>query len=264
MMFRIVLAALMMVLLSGCDVRDLAESAVGPEAISFIDNFYDALSHDNIAEVRSDLSPKVKDVPAKAIKKVMDFVPSGPPLGSEIFSAGMTRSNGDGPTLIRVGINYRYPRKWIQFTIEMEESDDTFQVTSFYVRPVSMQEVARNDFNFLDKSLLHYIVFAIVVIVPLFSLYVLTMCLRSPLSWRAKVLWSVFILCSLSKFSFNWTTGSLSVQPLAFVLFGAAFITTTLGPIIFSVGLPVGAVIFWLKRASLVKGSDDKEQGLES
>jgi len=60
--------------------------------------------------------------------------------------------------------------------------------------------------------------------------------------------------------SLNWTTGNIDFQPISVLLLGAAYWRTSLfAPVILSVSLPLGAVIFMLKRKSWLMMSTQKE-----
>jgi asparagine N-glycosylation enzyme membrane subunit Stt3 len=68
---------------------------------------------------------------------------------------------------------------------------------------------------------------------------------------RRKWLWILFILFGFGKLSINWTTGQWGVMVLAAQLFSASAAAAYFGPWIVSVSLPVGAVLFLIKRRRL-------------
>jgi hypothetical protein len=84
----------------------------------------------------------------------------------------------------------------------------------------------------------------------IFTLVVLVVCIRTKMK-RRKWLWILFILFGFGKLSVNWATGQWGVMVLAAQLFSASGTAAYLGPWIVSVSLPVGAVLFLIKRRRL-------------
>jgi hypothetical protein len=117
----------------------------------------------------------------------------------------------------------------------------------------SLQEY--NRFALVGKNAIHYIVLSLVVAVPLFIVYALVLCLKTPIA-RRKWLWMLFIALGFSRLSFNWTDGAYKIQPISFSLLGAGFLKAgPYAPWIFTVAVPVGAIVFLVKRRSLVPQS---------
>ena len=88
------------------------------------------------------------------------------------------------------------------------------------------------------------------VCVALFTLVVLVVAAKTKMK-RRKWLWILFIIFGIGKFSVNWTTGQWGVQFFALQLFSASSYSDLYGPWIISASLPIGAVIFLLRRNSI-------------
>jgi hypothetical protein len=81
---------------------------------------------------------------------------------------------------------------------------------------------------------------------------------------RRKWLWIIFILIGFGKLSLNWTTGQILFNPLSFYvqLFSVAVIKHgPYAPWIFSISIPLGAIIFFLKKILIVTEPASTEQG---
>jgi len=64
-------------------------------------------------------------------------------------------------------------------------------------------------------------------------------------------LWGLFILFGIGKVAVNWTTGQWEASPLALQLFSASAGASLNGPWVFAVSLPLGAIVFLLRRQSI-------------
>jgi len=66
-------------------------------------------------------------------------------------------------------------------------------------------------------------------------------------------LWIIFILFGFVTFSLNWTTGEFEIQLISIKLFGVGIIKLgIIAPWIVSFSIPIGAIIFWIKRKKVI------------
>ena len=100
---------------------------------------------------------------------------------------------------------------------------------------------------------MQYGVLATAITMAIFTIVVLVACIRTKMK-RRKWLWVLFILFGFGKLSVNWATGQWGVMLLAAQLFSASGTAAFFGPWIVSVSLPVGAVLFLIKRRRLEAG----------
>ena len=62
------------------------------------------------------------------------------------------------------------------------------------------------------------------------------------------------MLFGIISFRLNWTTGDFEFQLLNIRLLGAGFLRSgTVAPWILSFAIPVGAILFWIKRSKVKK-----------
>jgi hypothetical protein len=127
---------------------------------------------------------------------------------------------------------------------------DGTTIDGFNVQPIKDSLENMNKFTFDGKGALYYLVFSLAIAIPVFIIYTTVLCARTKIEKR-KWLWLIFILCGLTNFSLNWTTGEWRFLPMQFELLGAGFFSVPYGPWILSVGLPLGAVVFLLRRRKL-------------
>jgi len=135
-------------------------------------------------------------------------------------------------------------------------------VAGFHINTLPKNYEKVINFTLEGKSLLHYLILALAVFISIFILLTVVVCVRSNIKKKWK--WIVFILFGFGKVSIVWVDESvmptqINYQLLAILLFGAmvakpAFLTAwTL-----SIAFPLGAIIFWVKKQSLVVPETEK------
>jgi hypothetical protein len=122
------------------------------------------------------------------------------------------------------------------------------------VYPQSGSLEQRNEFTLGGKSIVEYLVLGFSLVLPLFTLAMLVICIRTRLKGR-KWPWILFVICGFGRFAVNWTTGQWDFSPLYVQLFSAGAYATRYGPWTISISIPVGAIIFLL-RGKQLKAAD--------
>ncbi|MFO0946467.1 MAG: hypothetical protein U1D30_11040 [Planctomycetota bacterium] len=140
---------------------------------------------------------------------------------------------------------------WQRVELEVDNWRKPTRILALNVEPVPEGVQSKNAFRIEGKPLGNYVILGIAVIVPLFTLYVVILCLFEPVDTRpwAQYAWLVFILFGIGHFSINWTTGTMSARP-ASIRFPVARVFR---PDVFSnwyltVSCPVGALLYLRKR----------------
>ncbi|HEY0257950.1 MAG TPA: hypothetical protein VGC39_10945 [Candidatus Methylacidiphilales bacterium] len=144
----------------------------------------------------------------------------------------------------------QYPHAWLAGNVLLERESGNLLVLGAHFNPIKDSLEVLNRFTLEGKGPLHYVVLALTVLIPLFILYALILCIRSPI--RRKWLWILFILFGFLKLRFDWTSGLYDFQLLSVSLFGAGvFQSGPYSPWIFSLAIPVGAIVFLSLRRRL-------------
>ena len=103
--------------------------------------------------------------------------------------------------------------------------------------------------SFAGKSITHFAFYAATVFIPLFILFALVQCIRTPMP-RRKWMWIIFILIGVTEFQFNWSAGEIGFQALNISLLAAGFAKLSpISPLILKAGIPLGAIVFLLERS---------------
>ena len=176
------------------------------------------------------------------------LIPAGEPLsvtlvGDQHFST---------PSFQTVNLTYefRYPGKWLLENVAIKTKDGESTLVGLNVVPIARSLEEQHEFALTGKSPLQYACLGLAVLMPLFTLFTLVVCARTPLKGR-KWPWIVFILFGVGAFSVNWATGQFDFSPIRITLLSAGVVAAPLGPWVVSFSLPIGALTFLARRKAL-------------
>jgi hypothetical protein len=215
------------------------------DADKYARSFIESLRTGNFDEARRQLDVSLRgEETDKGIRAVHDLFSKGGSLLEINLITFKTISSTDKP---RTDLYYQlhFQGYWAGGEVDVGAKDGTYSVLAIRFRQIPDSEVEMYRFSLLGKSAFHYVILACCIIIPVFILYTLVVCISTRIRW--KWLWIVFILCGLTHFIFDWSTGDWDVKFASVVLFGSDF--TTGGPEtswILGFGLPFGAIFFWI------------------
>ena len=143
---------------------------------------------------------------------------------------------------------YEFPSKCLFVNVRLEKNGDILVVKGVNIRHLLSSPDITNQFTFQGKGVINYIFLILSILVGLFTIFAFVLCIKTPIPKR-KWFWLIFILPGFIQFTLNWTTGSLNVNPFCVQLLGSGFITGgLLGPWFIMTSVPLGAILFMLKR----------------
>jgi hypothetical protein len=146
------------------------------------------------------------------------------------------------------------------FTQRVARTEEGLRLSGLHVTVLTAEQIAAARFTFEGKSAAHYLVFASLVGLPLFSLAAIVAVWRTP-RLKRRVLWTLFCLIGVGSLQFNWATGELSTglvtqtqagfefNILQVHLLSSSFLKVGLGPWVATLAFPLGAVLFWIQKA---------------
>lgn len=233
-------------LLTGCNDDAVIQKSIPKQADELGRDFLSALQKKDIdkaskliePKVRAEATPKIKAIVSELFKD--DQAQAIKPIGVRSATRGEER-------MTQISYQMYYPNKWIVASLAILETPKERFVVSARLEPIPEPVEKMYRFKLFGNPLMHYVVLVAWIIVPLFILYVLVACIRSPLHWKWKLLWVPFIMMGFVTFHLDWTTGRAFLRLLGFLVMGVGVFKNKYSPWIFSVGIPVGALIFYFK-----------------
>jgi len=247
------IAGFVCLFLSSCDQQELMRKMTPTEDYILARAFVAQVVAGDMASAEKSLSAEIK----------ADEVIKGLESLTVLFKHGEIKSFDVVGLFFRAGFGNKQSGKSTQLTVQMELSTGWFVGTvvttvegetrkiagaNFESIPDSLEKL--NALNLMQRPLWAQMFLLIVVAVPLFTLYVLVLCIPTKLT--RKWPWILFILLGVMTLRLNWSTGGISFQLLSVQLFGSSCLRSGLvGPWIFGLSFPLGAVLFLVKRRRL-------------
>jgi len=241
-------------MLSGCDQDSLMKKFTPPEDEAIATNYIAMLRQNQFEPIQKNLDPSLKSVLTQdVLVKMAAAIPAQDPISVKVIGAQQDHY----PNLYRINLSfeYQFPSKWLLINVATQKKDGVSTIIGFNIYPLSDSLENLNKFRLAGKNLLQYVTLAFAVLIPVFILYALVLCIRTKMEKR-KWLWIISILIGIGKFTVNWTTGQWGIAPLSFQLFGASLFAPPYGAWLISVSLPLGAILFLLRRKKFVASTE--------
>lgn len=244
-------------LLTSCTTyQDMMDKLIPKKEVKMAEDYLTKLREKDFEYIKSELSdelkPKVTDA---SLVQLSEHFRGGELISTEIIGSEVHTFNGIWQG--NFTFEYRFVEGWNLANVIFRKVGEKYDVIGLAVYQTKMSQKELNAFNLTNKTLLHYSVISMAFFVPLFILVSLYICVLTPMPKR-KWLWIIFILLGISAIRINWTTGQYAIQLLSVHLLGAsASAAGPYAPWIISVSLPLGAILFWIRRKHYIELSKE-------
>ncbi len=149
-----------------------------------------------------------------------------------------------------VAFEYEFSGKSIYARVVLREQQNSISVSKITVVPLHDSLENINKFTFSGKPIGNFIVLGTILIVIVFIVSTLIICVKTPIPKR-KWLWVLFVSLGFLSINLNWTDGDINIAPLSIQFLGASFWRAgPFSPVILSVSVPLGAIIFFFRRTT--------------
>ena len=246
MRYLTLVTLLLLTALSACSQAEMMKKMTPAEDERTALGYIDSLRHNQYQEIEKDLDPSIQSATMHdTLVKMAGLMPPQEPLSVKVvgvntsFISGLRKSN--------ITFEYQYPTQWLLINLATQKAGNVSTIIGFNVKPIPDSLESLNGFKLSGKNSFQYGMLALAILVPVFSLYALIVCIRTRMEKR-KWLWVIFILLGIGKLSVNWGNGQWNIMPLSFQLFGASAVAQNYGPWMLSVSVPLGAILFLLRR----------------
>ncbi|EGJ49153.1 hypothetical protein [Desulfocurvibacter africanus] len=244
---------------SGCSYEKILNEFVSNEELAFSEHYFEMFREKNFEEIVKPLNSNliVEDLHSQ-LAQMAQFFPADDPMKVEVVDWAITYK--DGNKQVGITLQYEFKTSWLLANINFERAkDDSFIVNGVHVRPAqgSLAEIYKT--KVYQNNSIYYALLPIYVAIPIFIIVTVIYCLRAPIKKR-KWLWAIFVLVGFGQVSINLHSGLVNINPLSVYLFGVGFMSPTkYGPWILIMTMPLGAIMFWVRRAALIKRNDPRD-----
>ena len=251
------LAALAL-LAGGCSPSALLQRAAGTPEGAFARETLDLALRRDAAALTARLTPDVAAAATPAtMSGIFGEIPAGQPSPPELIGYESFRSAA--VTRAQFTYEYRFPGAWLLGLVVVDTTTGSPRVAGLHLRrmPDSLSRI--NAFTLRGRSVGHFAMIAAGAAAVGLTIHALAACLRTR-GLRRKWLWMLFIGVGMGRLMLNWTTGDVRGQALWIQVLGVAVTRSGLyGPWIVSVSLPLGALVFLLRRRR-IRGAAERER----
>lgn len=253
-------------ILSGCDFNEYYVSQM-PNEVQDGKEVLVLLAAKQFNEIESRLHPSINNPKTKSqLREVAEYFPSETPI--EVKAIGSSTYVKDKIWQGVFTFQFEYSDSWLAASVTLQrEGGSQPTIIGINVRSLEGDLEQIHKFELAGKSLTHYLILLGAIAIPAFIVLALILCIRTPMSKR-KWLWILFILIGVVRVSLNWTTGAIDINPLGFQLLGAGFSKASpYAPVILMVAVPVGAIVFLIRRKSWLESAkveNKADRSLES
>ncbi|HEX3808431.1 MAG TPA: hypothetical protein VHW02_01930 [Rhizomicrobium sp.] len=238
--------ALAAMALSGCDPQQWLNSFIPKEQAAIGQRYLEDIRTRNFLPVEQRVDPTYKTPAMRAtLEKMASIFPQEKPKSIKVVGSQTVTS----PTQKTYNLTYEYefPHGWTLAHIYFRAKGNDIQIERMDVFPLKASLEQINTFTLANKTPLQYLILALAILFPIFTIGTAIACLFTPIPKR-KWLWIVFVLLGFVSITLNWTTGAIGWNLISFTLFGAAYTQQLYGPVTIQIAFPVGAILFWVRR----------------
>lgn len=192
----------------------------------------------------------ISQVDDDLLLKMADLFRDGKLISTELIGSHVNIFNGEWQG--NFSFEYEFESGWNLANVALRKTNNNgYEIIGLNVYQSMASQRDINKFSLSSKSVIHYIILILIIIIPLFICVTIFICAKTP-NIKKKWLWIIFIMCGVVRLKINWTSGQYIIQLISVYLFGFSFQKTgPYAPWILSVSLPLGAIIFWMKRKQI-------------
>jgi len=240
-------ALLIVGLTAGCARPGLFNREAPSEDVEFAKAYLALFPRRALPALEMGMDPAIRVPGMRAkIAQMAAVFPAGEPTSVRLVGSSSTSSGND--TISNLTFQYQYPNRWVVADVIVARHNHAAVIKGVQVQPLREPLERVNRFTFAGKGPAHAVAMAAAVLVFAFVLWTFVLAVRSPapgLKW----VWVAVVLLGVVRFTFNWTTGALTIVPMSVQILGATFSKPSpFDPLIISTSIPVGAIVYLFQR----------------
>jgi hypothetical protein len=232
---------------NSCQV-DHTRKVATAEELAFAERLVDALRYRHFQEIESEVDPSIANRELRTTLLTMaDMFPS-PTEDPGFIKAVGGNTLGRNTDEVRITLEYQFHQKWLLADVNLRATSmGGFVISGFHVRPIPDSVERMRRFTLIGKTMPQYGVLLLALAGGSICSYAFRLCIRTT-TGKVRWVWLAVILLGVGKLGINWTTGETSISPLALQFPAVQAFPHTYGPWLLEVSLPLGAIIFVVRR----------------
>jgi hypothetical protein len=235
--------------ITSCNLQETAEKAVDKNKNKFAREFIDGVI-DGDSTILRDVDPSIlTDEGRNFLNRLNKAIGNKPYKSVKIVGLNKHFSYKERE-IYTINYEYEFERGFVFFSIKLSPSGQSYTVRSFNA-DISRESFIKNaEFSFKDKGIIHYLVLLLAIAIPILIIVTLVVVIKTKI--RRKWLWLLAVLLCNFGPVFNWATGTFKWEDFKFIILGLGIEQGNVNEAWnFTVAIPIGAMIFWMKRRRL-------------
>jgi hypothetical protein len=246
---RLLIVSALLLLTGACSQANVLEKFASPQDQALAKSYIDQLRQHHYEDIESAMDPSLAGPSLHAtLVGMANLFPKEEP--TSLTLVGAQQMHISDSSTVNLTFEYGFGGKWVVTNVAVRRQGKSTTIVGFHVAPQPASLEQQNKFTLRGKSPLQYCILFLTIILPLCTLYALVICLKTKFRGR-KWPWVLLILFGVGKFWVNWTTGQWGFASLSAQLFSASAIAPLYGPWTLAISLPLGAILFFLRRKGL-------------
>ncbi|OCQ23857.1 hypothetical protein A7985_07930 [Pseudoalteromonas luteoviolacea] len=237
--------------LVGCSDEDLKVSIAPKEESSFAKDYLDQLRLKNYEYIKAQMHPELLNkATIEELEELSRFFPDGEPLKTELMGFNIHTINSIWSA--NFSFESQFQVDWSVASVSMTKEDGKLLVTGFHVYRTNESQKVLNAFGNVELSVTRLVLLVLTIATPIFMVVTCFFVYRTPIEkkWR----WYVLSFVGIGAVFMNWTTGEIVTKIATIKLLGVgASAASEFAPLIFTFTIPIGAIIFWIKRGKMIE-----------
>jgi len=241
------LAALLFAL-AGCTSQIELEKYVPSNLDMFARRYLTDIAAGNLEHLRGYLDPEINNARSDSVLLAMRPELQGR-VPTHMRVVGYHANYSRGRREYRIDYEGRNGAEWILYEMYLRGEPQALKVAGVHIERRASSLEDENKLSLSRKPFRNYLFGSAAILDVLFILYAVVLVFRTPMLSRWK--WVLACILGFGRFQFNWTTGTGDFQLLSVQVFGVGLDRVgVVGPWILDVAVPIGAMLFVIRRRS--------------
>ena len=234
-------------LTAGCAGSAWFRKAPPAEEVEFARRYLALFQSRSWAAIEMGMDPSLKDPQLRAkVTGMASLFPPHEPTAVPLIGWNIKRSGST--TTSSLSFQYEFPGMWLLANVVVERTGQAPVIKSVQIHALREPLQRVNRASLAGKGWAHYGAAAAAGAVALLVLYAFVLAIRTDAP-SMKWAWVLFVIVGVVRFAFNWSTGALTVTPMAVQFFGSGFTKgSPFEPLVLTTSIPVGAIVYLVQR----------------
>lgn len=256
------LLIILMVLFS-CGKQNIDERFIPKVESQFAEDYLQKIRNKDFEYVKGQLTLEYqKQVTDELLNEVSSLFPKGELISTEIIGSHQHTFNSKWQG--NFTFEYQFSDGWAAANVVLIRVNNELKVIGFHVYRTQASQKELNAFTAANLSLAHIVILVFTFGIPLFMIFTCFQVYKTPIPKR-KWLWYIVSFIGIGGVTFNWTTGVFTYQLLTIKFLGFSAVATSVhAPWLFTLTIPIGPIVFWLKRKKYIEQSKNNHSDLST